>query len=311
MATTSARPEVRHVYQNHHLDSTRWNGFETRPGDIVISTAYKTGTTLMQTIVTNMIFPDGDMPAPCLAISPWLDMRVAPLDEVKGALAGQAHRRCIKSHLPLDGLPYFEEVKYIAVGRDPRDVFMSLMNHWASHTPEAYGMLNGTPGRVGDEFPLFSDDVHALWRQWITRGWFPWESDGYPYWSLLHHVKTWWEFRHLPNIELIHYADLRADLEGQMRKIAAYLEIHVPEARWPDVVHRCRFETVKADPTKVIHEMHKVVFVDEGRAFIHKGTNGRWKDVLDDEEIALYHAAMEKRLPPDCARWLEEGGAYD
>jgi aryl sulfotransferase len=307
---TSARPEVRHVYQNHHLDTTRWDGFETRPDDIVISTAYKAGTTLVQTIVTNLIFPNGDMPGPVSSVSPWLDMRVMPLDEVKAVLAGQTHRRCIKTHLPLDGLRFHDDVKYVMVGRDPRDVFMSLLNHWGSHTPEFYEMINGTPGRVGDEMPRFNEDVHAVWHDWITRGWFPWESDGYPYWSLLHHAKTWWEFRHLPNVELLHYNDLRADLEGQMRGLAAYLEIDVPEERWPGVVHACQFETVKANPEKVVDGMHHMVFKGGGDAFIYKGTNGRWKDVLGEDELALYHEAMERTLPSDCARWLEQGGAY-
>jgi aryl sulfotransferase len=310
MPKTARRPEVRHVYQNHHLDATRWDGFETRPDDIVVSTAYKAGTTLVQTIVANLIFADGDLPGPVLGFSPWLDMRIMPLEEAKALLGGQAHRRCIKTHLPLDGLPFHDHVKYIVVGRDPRDVFMSLLNHWGSHTPLAYEMLNDTPGRVGPEFPHFSGDMHALWRQWITRGWFPWEADGYPYWSLLHHAKTWWEFRHLPNVGLVHYSDLRADLAGQMRGLAAYLDIEVPESLWPRVVHACEFDTVKADPYKVVDEMHDSVFQGGGDTFIHKGTNGRWKDVLDDDEIALYEQAMAKTLSPDCARWLEEGGAY-
>src|SRR5215469_7466010 len=53
------RPEVRHIYQNHHLDTTRWDRFQPRRGDIVISTSYKAGTTLTQTIVANLLFPDG------------------------------------------------------------------------------------------------------------------------------------------------------------------------------------------------------------------------------------------------------------
>jgi aryl sulfotransferase len=309
MAATGTRPQVRHVYQNHHLDSTRWVGFETRSDDIVISTSYKAGTTLLQTIVTNLIFPEGDMPAPCLVLSPWLDTCAAPLEDVRAALAAQSHRRCIKSHLPLDGLPFHDHLKYVMVSRDPRDVFMSLLNHWGGHTPEAYDMLNG-PGRLGDAFPVFSGDVEALWREWITRGWFPWESDGYPYWSHLHHAKTWWAFRHLPNIELVHYNDLLTDLEGEMRKLAVYLEIDVAEALWPGVVHACRFDTVKANPEKVVDPLYDVIFKGGGDTFIHKGTNGRWKDVLDEEALGLYHRAMAATLPPDCARWLEEGGAY-
>ncbi len=301
-------PAIRHVYQNHHLDSTRWEGFQARPGDIVVSTSYKAGTTLTQTIVMNLLFPNGDMPDTVSNLSPWLDMRLAPLDEISAALAGQTHRRCIKTHLPLDGLPYHEQVQYIMVGRDPRDVFMSLVNHYGNHTPEFYEALNGLPSRVGDALPEYDGDIHKLWHNWITRGWFEWEQDGFPYWSHLHHAKTWWEFRHLPNIYLCHYSDLRADLEGEMRKLADHLGIPVPESRWPHVVHACEFETVKANPEKVLNEVFDMAFVGGGKTFINKGTNGRWKDVLTEAELAQYRTAMEKTLPADCAAWLESGG---
>lgn len=42
-------------------------------------------------------------------------------------------------------------------------------------------------------------------------------------------------------------------------------------------------------------------------AFIFKGTNGRWKDVLSPEELALYGEAVARVMPPDCAAWLEHG----
>ncbi|PCJ22330.1 MAG: sulfotransferase [SAR86 cluster bacterium] len=306
----SDKPEIRHAYQNHHLDTHRWDDFKPRPDDIVISTSYKAGTTLTQTIVTNLLFPNGDMPGSVSAISPWLDMRLPPLKETLEKLEAQTHRRCIKTHLPLDGLQFFDEIKYVIVGRDPRDVFMSLVNHYGNHTPEFYQAMNNTPGRVGDPFPVFEEDIHKLWNSWITRGWFDWESDGYPYWSHLHHCKTWWEFRHLPNIHLIHYNDLRADLEGQMRALAAYLEIEVAESCWPNVVKACEFETVKANPEKVLEDSVNFMFKGGGQTFIHKGTNGRWKDILSEDELDLYRQAMEKTLPEDCAKWLESGGDY-
>jgi aryl sulfotransferase len=309
MSAVLDRPSVRHIYQNHHLDTERWNGFRPRRDDIVISTSYKAGTTLMQTIVCNLLFPNGDLPGRVTVMAPWLDMRIGSLDEVMAGLEAQTHRRCIKTHLPLDGLPFYDEVQYVMVGRDPRDVFMSLVNHYGSHTPQFFEMMNSTPGRVGDPFPPYDGDIHKLWRNWITRGWFAWESDGYPYWSHLHHAKTWWEFRHLPNVRLVHYADLLRDLEGEMRKLATYLGIKVPEARWPAVVDACRFETVKAHPEKVMSPMADMIWKGGGQTFINKGTNGRWKDVLTEDELVLYHEAMQKTLPPDCARWLEEGGA--
>jgi len=305
---TQERPTVRHIYQNHHLDTTRWNGFKPRANDIVISTSYKAGTTLMQTIVVNLLFPNGDLPGPAAAITPWLDFRLAPLEATTAMLETQTHRRCIKTHLPLDGLPFFDEIKYIVVSRDPRDVFMSLVNHYGEHTPEFFENLNAIPGRVGAPFPVYDGDIHKLWRNWITRGWFEWESDGYPYWSHLHHAKTWWEFRHLPNVRLVHYNDLRRDLEGEMRAIAKWLGIEVPEDRWPAVVDACRFETVKRNPEKVMSETANLTWKNGAQTFIYKGTNGRWRDVLSADELKLYDEAMRRTLAPDCARWLEEGG---
>ncbi len=68
-------PSVTRVYENHHLDSPRWGRFDTRPGDIVITTAYKSGTTWMQTIVANLLFQGQEIPGPIMEISPWIDMR--------------------------------------------------------------------------------------------------------------------------------------------------------------------------------------------------------------------------------------------
>lgn len=308
MNQTTAGPTVRHIYQNHHLDTRRWDNFKPRANDIVVSTSYKTGTTLTQTIVFNLLFPEGDLPGPLMDSSPWLDMRVLPLDRVMEKLEAQTHRRCIKTHLPLDGLPWFDTIKYVVVGRDPRDVFMSLVNHYGEHTPQFFELINDTPGRVGDPLPPFDGDIHRLWRNWITRGWFAWESDGYPYWSHLHHAKTWWEFRHLPNIRLIHYNDLLRDLEGEMRALADYLGIIVPDERWLSVVDACRFETVKANPEKVMANQAEMFWKDGRHTFFYKGTNGRWKGVLSAEELKLYDEAMRKTLSPDCAHWLEHGG---
>ena len=61
---------------------------------------------------------------------------------------------------------------------------------------------------------------------------------------------------------------------------------------------------------KVVDEMINVGFKDGGNTFIFKGTNGRWKGVLTENELAQYRQAMEKTLPVDCARWLESGGSY-
>jgi aryl sulfotransferase len=301
------KPEIRNSYEHHHLAASRWQDFEVRPDDVIISTSYKAGTTWMQTIVGNIIFHASGPPAAITDLSPWLDMRVFPEEIIKEALASQTHQRFIKTHLPLDGLVFHDKVKYIVVGRDPRDVFMSLLNHWGNHTDDIFDLMNNHAGNPGDPFPRMGNDVHETWADWIGKGWFDWEEDGYPYWSHLHHCKTWWEYRHLPNIEFFHYSDMLADLHKEMRRVASYIGVDVPESSWPRLVDACTFATVKKDASRIIGDMD-FGFKGGANTFINKGTNGRWKDVLTEDELKMYRDAMTRALDNDCANWLENGG---
>src|SRR4051794_6100782 len=116
-------------YRSVVADSARWEGFEFRAGDIVISTPPKCGTTWMQTMCALLVFDGDDFGRPLSEISPWLDMQLAHVDEVRARLDSQEHRRIIKTHTPLDGVPWDSRVTYIGVGRDPRDVAVSSGNH--------------------------------------------------------------------------------------------------------------------------------------------------------------------------------------
>src|SRR5215208_1909720 len=92
-------------YRSIVADSARWDGFAFRPGDVVISTPAKSGTTWTQMLCALLIFDGPAFPAPLEKLSPWLDMCNRPLAEVMAELTSQTHRRFIKTHTPLDGLP--------------------------------------------------------------------------------------------------------------------------------------------------------------------------------------------------------------
>ena len=301
-------PERTRVYQNHHLDSTRWDNFKVRDDDILVCTSMKSGTTWMQRIVALLIFQDHQPEQSFHDISVWLDMRIAPLAETMAAIEAQTHRRFLKTHSALDGLPYYPEMKYIVIGRDVRDVFMSLWNHASNYTDDFIKLLNNTPGRVGEPFPPLYQDIHDLWHVWINQGNFAWETDGYPFWSHLHFVQSWWQYRHLPNIYMVHFSDLLKDLEGEMRKVADFLDIEVSEALWPSLVEQATFDSMKNNAEALL-PMINGIFAGGAKSFINKGTNGRWKDVLTREELKECDAAIARALSPDCAYWLEHGGA--
>ncbi len=300
-----AEPRVAHEYIHHHLDSTRWRVFEPRPDDVVVTTSYKSGTTWMQQILHGLVFR-GDPEAPALwKASPWLDERfVASLEEVSAAIAAQTHRRFLKSHLPLDGLPYYPQVKYVVVARDARDVFMSLWNHYNNYTDAMLKSLNEIGG---EPFPHPPEDIHECWRNWITRGWFEWETEGWPFWSNLHHTRTYWEHRHLSNLLLVHYADLLADPQGQVRRVADFLDFELSPEELARTVRLASFDAMKVSFKREIDERFRQRFRGGTDAFLFKGTNGRWRDVLSDEDLVLYEEAKRRVLTPDCAEWLERG----
>lgn len=299
-------PRVEHVYQNHHLDSTRWDQFKPRGGDIVIATPIKSGTTWTQAIVLHLIAQDLQK-RDIWKSSIWLDWRGDPLSNVMQALEAQTHRRAIKTHLPLDGLRYFPELKYIVVGRDARDVFMSLWNHYSSYTPEFMEHLNNTPGRVGDAMPAAPSDMLAFWRKWTTSGWFDWETEGYPFWSNLKHVQSWWNYRDLPNILFVHYNALLADMPREIERMAEFLDIKLDKSMRDDIVELVSFTSMKRDAEQ-INPDSQFVFKGGPTTFINKGTNGRWREVLQGADLDLYHAAARRELSDGAQEWLETGG---
>lgn len=161
-------PERTRTYQSYVFHSQHWDLYIPRSDDIVISTSYKSGTTWTQNIVLQLIF--FGQPKPALSeVSPWLDRRTLSIEETIEKLNAQQHRQFIKSHLPLDALPYYPQVKYIVLGRDAHDVFMSVWNHYSNFTDAAYASLNDPSGRIGNPLPRCPQDIHECWPNWINR----------------------------------------------------------------------------------------------------------------------------------------------
>lgn len=305
-------PTLTHTYQSFVIDSTRWKRYRPRAGDIVISTSIRSGTTWSQEIVRRLICwlqPDEALQrASLMEASPWLDFRIPPLEPVMELLEAQQHRRFLKTHLPLDGIPFHPQVNYIVVGRDARDVFMSFLHFYANFTEDALALFNHTPGRVGAPLPPYPADVHEVWRNWITRGWFEWESEGYPFWGNLHHTQTWWNYRHLENILFVHYNDLLSDLPTELRHIARFLGIPLSDEGVAEIVPMLSLEAMRRNGEQTL-PAPPLLWKDGAQTFFFKGTNGRWQDVLTDEELALYEETAARVLTTDCRAWLEQGRA--
>lgn len=284
---------------NHHFDSTVWNDLRFRDDDVVIATYAKSGTTWTQQIVAQLIF-DGAEGLNVPEMSPWLDLRVPPREVKLPAVEAQTHRRFLKTHLPVDALVFSEKAKYIYIGRDGRDVVWSLHNHHSQGNDAFFAAINDTPGRVGPALDRADPDIARYFRTWL-------DHDGSPFWPFWENVRTWWAIRHLPNVMMLHFADLKRDMPGQIRRVAEFLEIPVRASSWDRILEHCSFEYMKRHPESTV-PLGGVLWEGGAGTFLHKGVNGRWRDTLGARDVGDYEARALAELGRDCARWLSQGG---
>jgi aryl sulfotransferase len=296
--TAPVWPQKTRELHNHHMNSTVWDRFLFRTGDIVIATYAKSGTTWTQQIVGQLVF-QGDENVPVHALSPWLDMRCVPQPETMQALEAQTHRRFVKTHLPVDALVFSPKAKYLYIGRDGRDVVWSMHNHHMSANDLWYQLLNETPGLVGPPIERPDPDIRRYFHRWLA-------EDGYPFWSFWDNARSWWAVRDLPNVKLVHFGDLKRDLRGSMAAIAEFLEIPLAPDTLDRAAAHCSFDYMKRNADQVT-PLGGAIFDGGGESFIHKGVNGRWRDVLNAADIAEYQTRAQAELGADCARWFETG----
>lgn len=279
---------------NHHMDSTAWDRFVFREGDIVIASYGKSGTTWMQQIMAQLVF-GGAEGLNVFHLSPWVELRVLPPEAIAG-LEHVPHRRFVKTHLPVDALVFSPKAKYVYIGRDGRDVLWSLYNHHATANDKFYGAINGTPGLIGEPLGKPLDDIRKYFLRWLER-------DGYPFWPQWENVRSWWAVRHLPNVMLIHFNALKADLPGSIRKLADFLGFAPGPEVFGQIVEHCTFAYMKAHAAEVT-PLGGALWQGGADSFVNKGTNGRWRDVLTADDIAAYEARALAELGPECAAWL-------
>ena len=280
------------------MDSARWNQFGFRGGDIVISARSRCGTTWMQAICALLIFQTPDLPAPLSQLSPWLDWLSVGRAEVFATLAAQEHRRFIKTHTPLDGLPLDPQVTYIVAARHPLDMAVSLYHHYANLDLPRIAELEGRPSPGP---AAFAPALHEWLLSWIAEECDPRQRpDSLP--GAMRHVSDAWSRRAEPNVVLVHYHDLLADLEGEMRRLAARLGVTVSESTWPELVNAAKFASMRSLADR-FNPDPAGVFLDR-TAFFRRGQSGAGAAVLSPAEIGRYHLRTEQMAAAPVLSWL-------
>jgi hypothetical protein len=292
-------------------DSARWERFQFRDDDVVISTPSKCGTTWMQHIVGMLILDRPVIGVPISTVSPWLDMLIRTDQEVFDLLDAQQHRRWIKTHTPLDGVPAHPTVTYIAVVRHPLDVALSDCDHHANQDHARARELRvaaaGTPDpSVARNWSVPDDPADYL--RWFIENDLPGTGSGpNGLADFCQQAGTYWVRKDEPNVHLFHYRDLWDDLDGEVRRVGSALGVSVGERRWSEFVQAATLASMKSRAVDTAPDAHLAIWIDP-QDFFRSGGTRDWASLLTDEDVARFQERLG-HLAGEAMPWILTGKA--
>jgi len=279
------------TYVGAITNTDSWSRFSLRPDDVIISTPPKCGTTWMQTIVVMLLSGRATIDGPLGDVSPWLDCAFRDRVEIAARLAGQTHRRCIKSHTPLDGITYNADVTYITVYRHPMDVHFSMRTHAANMQNDWLDFM-------------YTDDIRESFLRFVDFPETTTGTDDLTVASIAAHYRTFRKWAALPNIHFFHYADMTRDRLGQITRLAKLLNLNHNQDLLTAVVDATSFDTMQSGAKQITYQAGDSAFAVPSK-FFDSGSSNKWEDKLTAEDIDRYDSRIRDLLPEDQRHWLE------
>lgn len=277
-----------------------------RDGDIVISVPAKSGTTWAMNIVYQLLKGgDPDFEGIYEEV-PWIEFLESPSytpADVHARLAAMPgdRPRAFKTHSAPPALPFIrassgKHIKYLVIGRNPEEALVSFKAFMEEHS-DAWYELWGIPraALTRPDFQRFYSEVvgpNNLHRMFF----------GF--------LASWWPLRHERNVLLLHYADMKTDHEGSIRRIADFLGIAPAEEQWPAILQYTSFPWMKAHQRKFEASSRLAIPPFNSGAMIRKGQLGAaHEDGMTDEVAAHLRTVGQSIFPNDEALdWLYNGG---
>jgi hypothetical protein len=261
-----------------------FRGYVPGPQDVFVMTYAKSGTNWMMQIAHQLIWHgQGEyehlhdvVPWPDTLAMPFVKKYAIPLEEATHWQQSPERLRVIKTHFDWDMLPYSDAAKYIAVIRDPKDIFVS---NYHFIRDGVYGPAMPT---VDTWFELFLSTNFPLGGSWAVN------TAGY------------WAQRHRPNVLIASFKDMKRDLRGTVLKVAAFLNIDVPSSVIDEVCRKSSFEHMKANDRKFA--MGKMIAWRKPGAMIRTGRQNGSSEMLSPAQqrrIDEYFTSELKRLGSD------------
>jgi estrone sulfotransferase len=236
----------------------RASEYSPRPDDVFVVTQMRSGTTLTQHLVLQILLRgEGDLAGEGIAlnaVSPWLESN-RTVDVSTAPLLGKDRRaRLIKTHLPASLCPFSAGAKYIYVARHPASCFASCVDF------------------VRNNLRGFAPDIDEFERWYRSNDWMWWNT-----WAV--HVAGWWRRAECEdNVLFLRFEDMVSDLEAVCRRVAEFLEVApLTEGELESVVRKCSFAYMRANADAF--EMHPPHLLQAANPFFSSGKVDRFADI--------------------------------
>lgn len=256
--------------------SDSFGAYEPTRADVFVCAGFKSGTTWVLQIATQIAYRGSAEFANIHHVVPWPDApplahsQIIPLANDSPARLAPTGLRIIKSHLPREKVPFSPVARYIAVVRDPKDVIVS-----GYHFMKA--MVFG---------PLMPSVRH--WVELNLSG-----SAGHGSWS--HHLASFWRERSSDNVLFLTFETLKRDLPGAVMTIARFMRVELTEAELTLVVEASSWEAMKRNQCKF----------DPGQILPWTGRNYFLRSGQSGGSGELLSRALQLRIDAQCRAELE------
>jgi hypothetical protein len=266
-------------------DKNPFAGYRPNEHDVFVVTYVKSGTNWMMQVAHQLLFHGGGDYDHIHSVVPWPDTALMvpmanyaiPIEDPRVWMASPEGKRVIKTHFRWEDVPYSPTAKYLIVIRDPKDVFVSSYHFFVKDGPFSFTNLS-----VSEWLELFLSDQFVMGGSWGVT------TAGY------------WAQRDKPNVMVCSFKEMRRDLEGSVRQVAAFLGVDDSPAVIRRVVELSSFEYMKG----IDHKFDTGKFLQIGKpaAMMRQGGEGGSSALLTPEQrrrIDEHFIAELKQLGSD------------
>ena len=281
MATPSGRrlpttiEEYEAAWARVDLEEVREKGlaFQPCPTDVIISPYSKSGTTWLQQIVHGLRSGGSMDFEEISSVVPWIETAGAIGIELDAPQEGPF--RAFKSHLDYSRVP--KGARYIVSLRHPYDVALSF-----------YHFMEG-----------WFFEPHTITLSEMVQSDMLVREAGRSYWG---HLASWWRQRQQPNVLLLTFEAMKADLPAAVRKIAAFVGIDLDPELERTVLAQASYSFMREhvhqfDDHILAEVFNRMAGLPVGNSDkVYAGRTGAGRDQLPDALKAELDARWEKEI---------------